>query len=252
MPQPLSKFLPPSGEWGYKFGEEAFEKEPHLALLFARVILRHSAMESAMGHLLIKILDAHAAPGYAMFSAITSTSGKTAALGAAADSMLSGAELQAFHVVSRLVKAMSKERNKLAHDLWGYSTEVPGALITTKPTEFQERTIAFDYHWRNIFNTKRSGDRNPTSIDLITPNTDKIFVYREADFQRILSNINETILIISLLSNLASGPVLPEGVPSVFPKREQLLRQLCRVPLFQQERYQIRASRRKSRATQKR
>ena len=84
MPQPLSSYLKSKGDYSLNFGDKAIESEPELATLFARILVAHSMIEASIGMLLVKILHAHARPGYAMFNALTSTAAKSDVLTAVA------------------------------------------------------------------------------------------------------------------------------------------------------------------------
>lgn len=244
MPQPVSRLMH-GKQLDFTFGPDAIDREPELAALFARAIIQHSIIENAMGTLLIKILHAHAKPGYAMFSALTSVPAKLDVLTAAAEEMLVGAELSVFRIARTLASRVSRERNKLAHNLWGFSPQVPNALLMANPSVFHKNTIAWDEHWRGVIGVADTIYKgNPA--DLIRPNPDLIFAYRKPDFEKLLSDFRETTNILLCLTFMIERPEEQPGLARfVRPSRAISLRQLCGLRLFREERARLRAKRRK-------
>lgn len=249
MPQPLSSYLSIPGDWGLEFGDSAIENEPKLAILFARVIVRHSLIEHHLGYLLIKILRAHAKPGYAMFNALASTKAKADALRAAAQSILPKAEMRALNTVWKIAGRMTGQRNKLAHNLWGYCPQVPHALIKREHSEAHQMAIRFADHWRALSTDPAYiGPENPG--DVVNPDLNSILVYRENDFKKMLADFEETLRMLMTLALIIAPMESLHGVPHVGPSRAELFRQLCALPLFREERSRERASRRKNQKAQ--
>jgi hypothetical protein len=100
-----------------------------------------------------------------IYVGLETQSAKTNAITVAADSLLIERpdELRALKALIKIAKTHQKSRNKLAHWVWGYSVQLPTALLLMDP--------------------KKNAGR---------PGKSDIFVYNETDFKAQI-NANETL-----------------------------------------------------------
>lgn len=199
-PQPLSLVMPHATvSWGAGF---AFEKRPSLAPLVAEAISAWAYAEATMGDILIRMLGARGEPAAKMYSAIVSTTARLDALSAAARCSLQSRYLEMFDALKMVVKPVAGARNRLAHDLWCYSDDLPDALLLL------DASASFDFFVeRNTFHFDQDaraaaiqGKRPPPLFPM-----DRVFVYREQELTEILTAVREVHQLLALFVVVASG-----------------------------------------------
>ena len=114
------------------------------------------------------LLKANTDAAVAVFLSLRNSKTRRDALNAAADAMLKGEERDTFGAVFLFAGTVEKERNALAHGIWGYSADIPDAVLWTP----------LDAHAHFLIQTyKRDAARTHTS----DPHTDlkrAMFVYK--------------------------------------------------------------------------
>jgi hypothetical protein len=140
-------------------GDRPVERHPALAAVALEAIASWSNVEAFLLRLFIQLLGGNESLASSVYLSLEGQSAKANAIKAAAANALAarGQELQVLEALLSIAKTNEKERNKLAHWVWGDSPNLPDALLLLDP-----RT--------NIENLDRS----------------QIYVYREQDFRGII------------------------------------------------------------------
>lgn len=152
MPQPLSRIAPNAGYELGNVGTRTLSQRPDLALMAMEVIAAWSHVESFMLRMYIQLAGGAQSDAAAVFLAMETSTAKSAAITVLAERKLSPENLKLLRAVIKITKSAQKERDKLAHWIWGLSPQLPDALLLSDP--------------RNLDCTK-----------------DQILVYRAADFE---------------------------------------------------------------------
>jgi hypothetical protein len=157
MPQPLSRVAPSAlvsmGNIGPTYSDPLVER-PELAILAVQVIASWSNVEAFMMRLFVSLMGGSTELAATVYLSLEIQSAKSAAINAAADAKLSEPERALLRAILALVKSHQKSRDKIAHWIWGFTQELPDALLLANPKDL---------------------------ID-IPPDKDRIFVYRKKDF----------------------------------------------------------------------
>jgi len=219
--QPLSRV---SSTATVSFGQiDTMTSRPEIALRIADCISKWADIETMLAILLSLLLNAEEQPILAMYAALENRTSQLRALTAAAKSKLPPHEFEIFEVLRlRFVRPVMKERDRLAHWCWGYSGEIPDALLLTEPNE---KVLV---HIKVI-------DKAPSPI----LDRGKIFVVKAPDLDRTLARLATTTDYLSKFM----GAMWPKN-PSVL--RGPLLQRLCNEPHFRSALDRHRASRCKS------
>ena len=92
-------------------------------------------VEGFLLRLFIELFGGHGALAAEVFLSLQNQSAKSAAIDAAATSVLSGRndELRVLRAILAIAKTNEKDRNKLAHWTWGESPSIPDALLLVDP-----------------------------------------------------------------------------------------------------------------------
>ena len=155
-------------------GDYPLEKRPELLPWAMRIITAWSTLEAFMSGALVKILGANATPAIAMFTAITSTAARKAALRAAAEAALDdNRHKDLFLALMRLFRSAAKERHKIAHWIWGYSPEFSDRVLLAHPAVMVN------------FDLDEEAGKTPIM------DTKKIYAYTKRDFQNITRDIEQ-------------------------------------------------------------
>lgn len=239
MPQPLQSLTDESGR-RWELSLDALEREPELALLFAKAVVGHSQIEEGIGAVLIAILDAHAAPGYTMFNALSSTSARISVLKAVADEHLSGTDLAVFSIAITLARRMAKARNRLVHWRWGTCDQVPESLVACPPIQLHSMQIAQDNMQRLLRGGSATPENMPEVLHKAFTDVSHMLVYRQADFESLINDLKDVNMLFTHLRFMISP--FDIGVPKN-RLRADLLRKILKIPLVREERKTIRERR---------
>ena len=199
-------------------------------MMLCEAIARWPLIETGLIRLLILVLDAKAEPAHAILSALYSGRAQIDAIAAAAKSVLEGDNLTAFLAVTRIFQTQARTRNKLVHQMWGESPEVPDALLLTDPDVDTSRFLSLQTFLREMANHK-PGTENPELLKLLDktmPDKSKIFMYKKKDFEVINRDFEETSQIIHLTEFLFRTGRFG------FPSRDEVLRKLSGLRLYRE------------------
>ncbi len=173
--QPLSRVKSTAN---VSFGEDdTMQKRPELAVLVAECITQFANLESMMGLSLALILHANQKAVLAMYSAFDSRASQMKLLKAAAESELEELHCDIFDVIITLfIKPAMRDRDKFAHWVWGYSRELPDALLLMEPRE------------KTPLHAAAVNPPSPIAWDY-----SKIFVVKKDDLIRVLDRFKTAI-----------------------------------------------------------
>lgn len=180
MPQPLSKVRSDASIILGNSGDYPLEQRPDLLPHAMRVVAAWSTLESFMGSAIVNILGAHAGPGIAMYTSLTSNAAKMGALRAAGDVIITGKQNDLFHALLVVFNSLATRRNKIVHGVWGYSPEVPDGVLLAHQSVLVNWTMELE---RFLESTPSENNQMPV-IDKA-----KIFVYKATDFKALIKDI---------------------------------------------------------------
>jgi hypothetical protein len=232
MPQPLRLVYSGPG-LSVHFDPDCLQENPELGALVADAIARWSLIESGLNRILVTLLGAQAAPSFAMFSALVSTRARLEALNAAANTVLSGEDLEMFTAAYEISRTQEKDRIKLAHWNWGHSPQVPNALLLAKPDVLSEHYIRVAKQRAN-FKAIGTFDIPADELDsYFMFDLDQVYVYRKPDLERIVRDFKETQEILNLVDFTLNPPEF--GMT-----RDEIYHQLSNLRLFREALARIR------------
>jgi hypothetical protein len=136
MPQPFLRNAPPGSNVILHSAEEAvFSKNPNLALLALSALSSWSKVEMSLLRVFVQLMGGAESLSASIYSSLETQTAKNAAISAAAKHALRDrpVEHQLLRAVISIAKTNQKFRNKLAHWVWGYSPQVPDALLLADP-----------------------------------------------------------------------------------------------------------------------
>jgi hypothetical protein len=227
--QPLSRVDPlATTEWG---DPETMTLRPELAAKIARCIAHWSEIEIHLGAFLGLLLHANQKAVVAMYSALENRAAQLRMITAAAQSSLPSDHFDTVSVlISSIVRPAMKERDKLAHWSWGFSPEIPDALLLAEA----ERTLE----------TLMLALRISPGVEkaAVPQNFDKIWVVRAPDLDRRIDQILDAKLQI----RVAMATVWDHNSPQ---DRAEYLRQLSNVPRIHEGLTRLARDRQKNQAT---
>lgn len=94
-----------------------------------------SNVEASMMQIFVELAGGSAAAATAIYLAFENASAKTTVIETLARRNLPTDERSILTAMLKIAKSQQSERDKLAHWLWGYSEELPDALILVDPRE---------------------------------------------------------------------------------------------------------------------
>src|ERR1700730_1171045 len=185
---------------------------PLLASKVAQCIADWTEIEVSLGIFLALLLHANEEAVLAMYGGLENRSAQLRMIESAAQSTLKGEHLDVVSVLmANEIRAAMKYRDKLAHWCWGYSDELPEALLIRKPS-YQLASFAEA--------VRKQGKKEPHDVPL---NHDTVFVVREADLDSFLKRLHYTREHL----RLAMGGVWTANTDQ---ERAEYLQQLSNMP----------------------
>jgi len=176
MPQPLSSFGDPGLVIIGNVGHDPFKERPDLALLVVNAIASWSNVESFHLNFFMKLLGGPGEKAADIYLALEARSARSAAIHAAAQS-LPKSHKNLLRAVLAISSSRRKIRDKMAHGIWGISSNISDALLLASPS------------------------------DLIIHGHDlsKIFVYRKRELQQIITDNERLVGYGQLMGFIISG-----------------------------------------------
>jgi hypothetical protein len=200
MPNPLSSVRPRAGYVLAAVGTHSLRFNEKLARQAMEGISSWANVDFNMLQIYITLAGGAGADAATVFLSIESDGARKNAVAALAARKLDAQHQRIFSAILKVMGRRYRERNKLAHWVWGYSPQLPDALLLADP-----RAIAL-----------RMGPKLDDPVD------NHVFVYTEADFSRILA-ANEEIAQQAFLFNWVI-----QKHPAT--SKTKLLQKICSVP----------------------
>lgn len=199
MPQPLSKLLKRDSEWSIQFEPEVLQKQQEMAAKIAEIIARASAFDQALSQVLVQVLHASPEPAFAMYGEVMDARNRRAMILAAAKCALSAEDFEILEVASAVIKSQVDIRNKFAHWLWGACKQIPDGLLLVDPRYLLNHSRTYQQAHLDLEETGFSPEKHEHFMEAMRFDFEKIYVYRDADFDEILRDYKEAQLIIGNL-----------------------------------------------------
>lgn len=161
---------------------------PQLALAAMNVIAEWSILESFLMSLFVQMLGDNPRPAAAIFASLTSDSARRAALRALAHVALDGDQQKKdiFEAILNAIKIAGKHRNKIAHWVWGFSKDLPDAVLLMKPEDKVEQNVAdlehravMDKYYENVLANMLQKKKPPEHPGL---SDQGIYIFEKKDF----------------------------------------------------------------------
>jgi hypothetical protein len=211
-PQLLSRIKPQAS---ISLGPGFLAMRPQLAAIVTEIIALGSEIDLQRGRYLAALLGSNQMVGVAIFLAITSAVTRRDTLDAASKSILNDLEYELFTRTARAVKAVEKERNAFAHQLWGISDDLPDALLLVDAEYRLKHLLEIGALTRQRVIDIAQNTLAPT-IQALPPlallaalDPSKIYVYRKSDLERSrdrASGMHRFIHSFASLPNFPPGP----------------------------------------------
>lgn len=130
--QPLSRVKTDAiTVWGEP---DTMARRPDLALKIANCITHWSEIEVILGAFLAFLLHANEKAALAMYTALENRAAQVRIITAAAKSRLPAEHSAVIsELLSKIIGPAMKERDRIAHWNWGYSDDLPDALLLQEP-----------------------------------------------------------------------------------------------------------------------
>lgn len=190
---------------------ETMLKRPHQAMKVARCISEFSNLETMLPVTLAFMLSADAETTFSMWSSLENRSAQLRLIDAAAESQLEDDYHDCWIVLStKYIRAVMKERDKLAHWVWGYTDELPDTLLLTEPIQ------------------KARAQWKMTSVVPVVPtpvSREGVFVVTDGDLDRIFKRIDDASVLLEMFMKTI-WPSCPAAL------RAQYHHELCIEPRF--------------------
>jgi hypothetical protein len=196
-PQPLSKVKPNAQ---ITIGPQAISRYAKLAVIVMRVIAEWADIYGNYSAMLSSCLRADITLGTAMFQALTGGEARMAALKAVLSRKLSADDYRLFEAVLKATNESKNRRNDFAHSIWGWSSDIPNALLLMSPSVLLDYSSTFRQH---IVDTKKPIEikdgivRHVLTIPTVEIDRSRIQVFREADLKRDQKAAEQASLLVA-------------------------------------------------------
>ncbi len=197
MPQPLSSVRSDASIFLGNNTDNPSDHRPKLALWAMRVIAEWSILESFMQGLFVEMLGANPRPAATIYASLKGA--QRDAFRALADmALVSQDEKDVFETILKLRDTAGRQRDKIAHGVWGHSNNVPDGVLLCDVEVAMEHAVTFREYsdaLRAYISAARSfgtGNREPPP-EMPKLLLDQIFVWYEQDFINVSAQIQQVI-----------------------------------------------------------
>ena len=172
-------------------------QRPILAAKVAQCISEFSNIETMLPVVLAFLLSADAETAIAMFGSLENRAAQLRLLNTAAEKILDEDHFDCWTVLlAKFIKPVMNERDRFAHWAWGYSPDLPDALLLAKPIEKARA------QWEAT---------SPPKPPIIARN--KVYVFNASDFDRAIGRLNDSAdLLEAFMKSIWPEPSGPERV----------------------------------------
>ncbi len=139
MLKPLSHVSPNAS---YRVGDvddDPLTQRPKLAVMAMQVIASWSLVEIRLTEVFVSLLGGLDNNGSIAYLAITSRHAKANMITAIAKKKLSKENFALLSAIQKLIELSAKERSKIAHCEWGYSHDLPDAILLKDPKKMCQK-----------------------------------------------------------------------------------------------------------------
>lgn len=154
-----------------------------------RVIEIWAFTDSRLAYILAEMLHSDFEAGVGMYLALSGGEGKRAVLFAAARATLPPEDQLLFQAIMKLTKPARDRRNDFAHHIWGYSKDLPDAVMLVDPRYLVDTRVKGRKNTELAKEARAKGEQPvllPADID-----RSKVMVYRKADLEESLAHGNQ-------------------------------------------------------------
>jgi hypothetical protein len=227
MPQqPLSRVRPTARVLD---SPQAFERRPELTTLLGVAIGTWAEVEARMIGILSAFLGGSSDVATAMVQVPRSASLQFDMIRAAGKARLKDPELELFEAIMNIADRIgTKKRNPLVHDIWGWSDELPDALLRIEVSAAIEVMLNIERTLEERANLPIQEAFNHPSLKF---NPDRVWVYRKQDFQEIIEEMNKLRLYITAMHHFRPGSVTRDSISQLLNTEHLLQDELARVRL---------------------
>jgi hypothetical protein len=178
--QPLSRVNSNCAtEWG---SNSVMLKRPNVAARVAQYIAEWSEIESLLGLFVAMLLHANQKAILAIYSGLENRAAQLRMITSAAEAVLASDHFDVVEVLMRIdIRPSMRYRDKLAHWCWGYSDQLPDALLLREPADKLANMTDFVNLQQHAYRVSRD----------IPINFDTIFVVTGSDLDRALEQLVE-------------------------------------------------------------
>jgi hypothetical protein len=158
-----------------------------------------------------------------MILALRSGEGKRDAIQAAARKALNQEDYALYSAVLKITKPSRDRRHDYAHNLWGFASFLPDALLLVDPRDSVRGDIQTVKYWTKWHEVGPNG-----TIDDELPELDlsKVFVYREGDIDRDIRDADEADDLTRTLDHALSNHYANDEARSELLKHPKVQREL--------------------------
>jgi|CXWL01.1.fsa_nt_gi hypothetical protein len=183
MPQPYLT-VNKEAEGHVDFRPESIQSRPELAARIACCIANWSYVEMSIGRLLSFMMGVKSEVGMAMYTSLAGSAAQDSVLEAVAQNYFSLEELDVFRAIKKCSDSPQKQRNYLAHGLWGINELMPDALVWLQPKEgLKTAAEIFGVVAQQIVAKSRGEPSFETPISGLS--LEHVMVYRASDFDSL-------------------------------------------------------------------
>jgi hypothetical protein len=189
-----------------------------------KVLVAWSLLERKLGNSLAQILNTQPEIGIEVYLSLEHNSAQIKVIRDTASMVMDEADLTLFDALIALVRKGGKNRNRIAHGIWGVCLQIQNGLVLA-PTKHLSRVFGAASVLGNI-EVDLIPD-NPLAGELLQRERElanTTLVYYDFEFEEMRAEISETIKLLSTFWAMRSK----SG-----NEREQLRRQLCETPAIQ-------------------
>jgi hypothetical protein len=236
MPQRLSNVRPNAK---VSLHHKHSTNKPELAVLVTSIFARWAWIEHQISVILLFILGAEAKPAFAMFDILNTQRLQMSAIQAAAKVALPIDQFEVFTAAMLVTDIVQKDRNRLAHWIWGTCPELPDRLLLADPDHLREK----EFLRADVTARRPVGGLDPSEFDrLFEVNPAEVFVYSKTDLERIERDLAQAVGMIAYLRLYLNPPFTEEAaarlklldLPNFCCTRSQALDGLSKLHLFQE------------------
>jgi len=188
MPHKLSN-VKANAQASFSLGEP--EKNPEMAARILNVMSSFGRLDGEIGLVFARLLDTQAHLGIAIYNQLVSTHLQDAALKAVAPFVLEEHQLDLLMGLVDLGRGHKDIRNDIAHGIWGYSQDLPKALLLINPkTANQLRGIMATVWERQKVAPASIATIEPVLMKTLQrPIQEDIWVFREKDTNNLAAEV---------------------------------------------------------------